>query len=84
MDWVGRDIEILTPCHGQCHHPPAQAAQGPIQPGLEHLQGWGTHNFSGQTLPGPRCPLTANLNLPSFSLKTFHFVLSLSDYAKSL
>jgi len=25
----------------------AQAAQGPIQPGLEHLQGWGTHS-SGQ------------------------------------
>ena len=28
--------------------PPAQAAQGPIQPSLEHLQGWGTHSFSGQ------------------------------------
>jgi len=24
--------------------PSAQAAQGPIQPGLQHLQGWGTHN----------------------------------------
>ena len=23
--------------------PPAQAAQGCIQPGLEHLQGWDTH-----------------------------------------
>ena len=26
---------------------PAQAAQGPIQPGLEHLQGWGIHSLSG-------------------------------------
>jgi len=24
--------------------PPTQAAQGPVQPGLEHLQGWGTHS----------------------------------------
>uniref|UniRef100_A0A8C9LBX5 Uncharacterized protein n=1 Tax=Pavo cristatus TaxID=9049 RepID=A0A8C9LBX5_PAVCR len=30
---------------------PTQAAQGPIQPGLEHLQGWGTHSFSGQPVP---------------------------------
>ena len=28
--------------------PPAQAAQGPIQPGLEHFQGWGIHSFFGQ------------------------------------
>ena len=27
--------------------PPAQAAQGPIQPGLEHLQGWGTTDSLG-------------------------------------
>ena len=32
MAWVGRDL----------HAHPAQAAQGPIQPGLEHLQRWGT------------------------------------------
>ncbi len=37
---------------------PAQAAQGPIQPGLEHLQGWGTHNLSGQTVPLPNYPLS--------------------------
>ena len=30
-----------------------QAAQGPIQPGLEHLQGWGIHNLSGQPVPAP-------------------------------
>jgi len=26
---------------------PAQAAQGPIHPGPEHLQGWGTHSSMG-------------------------------------
>jgi len=28
---------------------PAQAAQGPIQPGPEHLQGWGTHTPLGSS-----------------------------------
>jgi len=41
----------------QGHQPPYlildQAAQGPIQPGLEHLQGWGIHSLSGQTVPAP-------------------------------
>ena len=40
----------------QGHQPPHlldQAAQGPIQPGLEHLQGQGIHNFSGQPVPAP-------------------------------
>ena len=36
-----------NPPHRQGHQPPhvipAQAAQGPIQPGLEHLQGWMGH-----------------------------------------
>jgi len=48
--WVGRDLkdpEAQTPHHRQGHQPPhfiaAQAAQGPIQPGLEHLQGWTGH-----------------------------------------
>ncbi|EOA93912.1 hypothetical protein Anapl_14400, partial [Anas platyrhynchos] len=46
--WVGRDLKdhpVPAPCHGQGHLPPAQAAQSPIQRGLEHLQGWGTHSF---------------------------------------
>ena len=37
------------PCHRQ-DHPAAHAAQGPVQPGLEYPQRWGTHSFSG--LPG--------------------------------
>jgi len=50
MAWVGRDLKahpFSTPAVGWVP-PSAQAAQGPIQPGLEHLQGWGTHSFSGQ------------------------------------
>jgi len=31
-----------TLCRAQGCPPPAEAAQGPIQPGLEYLQGWGT------------------------------------------
>lgn len=74
MSWVGRDPKaqpIPTPCCGQCH-PAAQAAQGPIEPGIECLQGRGTHSFYGQlcqsftTLSGKNFPLTSNLNLPSF------------------
>jgi len=40
------------PCHRQgCQTPHLildQAAQGPIQPGLEYLRGQGIHNLSGQ------------------------------------
>jgi len=55
MAWVGRGLKHLeapTPCCMQGRQAPrlilAQAAQGPIQPGLEHLQGRGIHNLSGQ------------------------------------
>ena len=35
--------------------PSRSGCPGSIQPGLEHLQGWGIHTFSGQ--PGaPSCP----------------------------
>ena len=41
----------------QGHQPPylilEQAAQGAIQPGLEHLQGWSIHNLSRQPVPAP-------------------------------
>jgi len=40
-------MKLQPPHHRQGHQPPhfipAQAAQGPIQPGLEHLQGWTGH-----------------------------------------
>ena len=61
MAWVGRDIKDheapTPPRHRQGHQPShvmlGQAAQGPIQPGLEHLQGWGIHNLSEQPIPAP-------------------------------
>jgi len=31
-------------------HPPDQAAQGPIQPGPQCLQGWVIHSLSGQSV----------------------------------
>jgi len=47
MVWVGRVMKFQPPCCRQGHQPPYsipdQAAQGPIQPGLEHLQGWMGH-----------------------------------------
>jgi len=81
MAWVGRDLkdhEAPTPHHRQGHQPPhlipAQAAQGPIQPGLEHLQGWTGHpqplSAAVQhltTLMVKNFPLISNLNLPSFN-----------------
>ena len=91
MAQVGRDLkdhQALTPCCRQGHQPPplipAQAAQGPIQPGLEHLQGWGIHSLSEQlfqhltTLIVKNLPLTSNVNLLSFNLKPFPLVLLLS------
>jgi len=41
MAEVGRDLKnhpVPTPCHGQ-GHPPAQATQGPIPPGHDHVFG---------------------------------------------
>ncbi|KAK4818440.1 hypothetical protein QYF61_013127 [Mycteria americana] len=38
------------------HLPLDQVAQSPIQPGLEHFQGWGIHSFSGQPVPVPHHP----------------------------
>ncbi|XP_053929411.1 protein AMN1 homolog isoform X2 [Cuculus canorus] len=51
MVWVRRDLKA--------HRVPTplpwvnQGAQSPIQPGLEHLQGWGIHSFPGRPLPAP-------------------------------
>ena len=90
-EWSGlegtlRIMNLQPPLRRQGHQPsrliPAQAAQGTIQPGLEHLQGWGIHNLSEQlfqhltTLIVKNFPLTSNLNLPTFSL-TLLFIGSL-------
>lgn len=46
MSWVGRGHLVPNHCCGQGHFSPEQAAQGLIQPGLEHFQEWGIHSFS--------------------------------------
>ena len=72
--WVGRDLKahpVSTLCHGQGCDPADQAAQGPIQPGLECLQGWGLTTPSVKNFPNikfkyllfsfktvPPCPVT--------------------------
>ncbi|NXP40728.1 RN169 ligase, partial [Leiothrix lutea] len=44
MVWVGRNLKVHpTPCPGQGDPPLSQVASSPIQPGLEHFQGWGSH-----------------------------------------
>jgi len=51
MASIGRDLKdelVAAPCHGQDYYPLDQFPQDPIQLGLEHLQEWGIHNFSGQ------------------------------------
>jgi len=69
-------------------HPPDQAAQHPIQPSPEHLQGWGICSFSGQPMPAPYCPLSKKLppNIQSkstlISLKLLLLVLSLHTLIK--
>jgi len=54
-EWLGLEeistIKFQPPCHMQGCQPPHlildQAAQGHIQPGLEHLQGWGITTSPG-------------------------------------
>ena len=52
LEGTSRIMKLQPPRQRQGHQPPHlilnQAAQGPIQPGLEHLQGWGIHSLSGQ------------------------------------
>jgi len=99
MAWVGRDLkdhQAPTPCHMQGCRPSYltldQAAQGPIQPGLECLQGWGIHGLSGQPVPHHSLckekfckELPPNIqSKPSFlQLKTIPPVLSLPTQVKS-
>jgi len=85
-------LSTVRPCtmlHGQGHLPLDQAAQSPIQPGLEHFQGGGIHSFSGQPVPVPQNPhrknffLISSLNLVSFHLKLLPLVQSLQALVKS-
>ena len=61
MAAVQRDLKdylCSTPRHGQSYHPVYQTAQGPVQSGLECLQGWGICSVYGQFVPEPYCPLS--------------------------
>ena len=49
-------IKFHAPCHRQECLPLDQVAQSPIQPGLEHCQGGGIHDFSGLRVPAPHHP----------------------------
>jgi len=57
LEETSRIMNLQPPHHRQGQQPPHlipdQAAQGPIQPGLEHLQEWGIHTLSGQPVPAP-------------------------------
>lgn len=78
MAGVGRNLHLVPnpmPKYPlvKGHLPLDQAAQRPIQPSLEHLQGWGTHSSSGQTTPGPFTPSCAPpVTLHPISLWTLH------------
>jgi len=84
MAWAGRDPK---------DHPPDlvldQAAQGPIQPGLEHLQGRSIHTLPRQPVPAPQHSLCEELppdiqSKPSLlELKTIPLILSLPTRVKS-
>jgi len=71
MAWVGRDLkDHQDPIHQPPHLIPDQAAQGPIQPGFENLQGRGIHSLSEQPVPAPHYSLlrTSILHLQEFAL----------------
>jgi len=74
----------LTSAHSSADEDTVEGST--IQPGLEYLQGCGTHIFSGQlcqcltVLWIKNCILTFNLNIPSFSLKKCCSLKLLSMY----
>ena len=96
IEWLGvegtsRIIKFQLPCHRQGWKPLDQeldqVAQSPIQPGIKHWQGWPTAPLGNlfqllTTLSVKNFPLASNLNLPSFSLKPFPLLLSLSTFVK--
>jgi len=61
IEWFGLEVTLKIvwfqpPCRGQGHLALDLVAQRCIQPGPEHFQGGGIHNFSGQSVPGPHHP----------------------------
>ena len=65
LAWAVRDIKddlVSNPCHGQDGHLLDQVTHGPIQTGLEHLQGWSINNTPGQPVSVPHHPLSKQKN----------------------
>ena len=62
---TSRLIKFQPPRHWQGHQTPYlildEAVQGPIQSGLEYLQGWGIRNLFGQPIPAPHHSLGKEL-----------------------
>jgi len=80
MVWVEKAHSahpVPTPCYVQGRQPADQAAQSHIQPGLECLQGWGTHSLLGQpvqcvtTLWGKNFLLISNLKETNSDLEPY-------------
>ena len=64
MAWVGRDIkdcQVPTTLTQVGLTTTDQAAQGPIQPEVKHLQRWDIHNLSGQRIQAPHHSLRKEL-----------------------
>jgi len=85
MVWVGRDLKdrlVPAPRHGQGHLPLDQAAQSPIQPGLERFRGvcqiffLQVHLFSDKYLISS-LKFNFKLAFPPSSLKQFSLALVL-------
>ncbi|KFO59395.1 V-type proton ATPase 116 kDa subunit a isoform 2, partial [Corvus brachyrhynchos] len=52
----------------------SQVAPSPVQPGLGHFQGWGSHSFSGQPVPGPPHPHREEFLLYVFMNQAIHTI----------
>lgn len=52
MAWVGRDLKDPLEFQPSVSNP-SQDVPSPIQPGLDHCQGWVSHSCSWQSVPGP-------------------------------
>lgn len=59
--------------------PTTKVAYSPIQPGLEHFEGWGLHGFSGLSIPVP--PHAHFLLTPNITLTLERLPLALSLHA---
>jgi len=68
IGWLGlkrdlKDHQVPTPLP-QVGLPTTRSSTklgGPIQPELEHLQGWGIHSIAGQSVSVPHHALSGNL-----------------------